>query len=75
MNVIVRPTRPVARTKAINAMIEEFGAGTVLIASLRALVARKTRPGLPIAPLNNHLRRDIGLGPAPDPDPAWRRMF
>lgn len=75
MNVIVRPTRPAARTKAINAMIEEFGAATVLIASLRVLVLRKRRPKVSSAPLNDYLRRDVGLEPLVPRDSVRRPLF
>lgn len=75
MNVIVRPSRPVARTKAINAMIEEFGARTVFFAALRVLVTRKRRIGLTQPPLNNHLRRDVGLEPKHLPESYRGPLF
>ncbi|MEO1950472.1 hypothetical protein [Thioclava sp.] len=59
----------------IEATIAKFGAGKVLRAALFALIARggKPRP-LDAGQLSDHLRRDIGLGPAEPPPEPWSMM-
>ena len=56
-------------------LVAHHGALAVGWAYLRAALARKQHPpDLPLAVLSDHLRRDIGLGPAPTPmpPPPWR---
>ena len=60
-------TRP-----AVEALIDEIGAGRVLLIAARALLRNLTRPGPPsVAELSDHIRKDVGLGPRHVP-PALR---
>lgn len=56
----------------IEAAIAKFGAGKVLRAALIALITRGPKPQ-PLDPgqLSDHLRADIGLGPAEPPPEPW----
>jgi hypothetical protein len=52
-------TRPAAE-----ALIDEIGAGRVLLIAARALMRDLTRPRpLTVDDLSDHLRKDVGLGP------------
>jgi hypothetical protein len=52
-------TRP-----AVEALIDEIGAGRVLLIAARALMRDLTRPRpLTVDDLSDHLRKDVGLGP------------
>ncbi len=54
-------------------LIARHGALAVGWAYLRAALARKRHPPDHSRPLSDHIRRDIGLGPAPKPmPPPWR---
>ena len=56
-------------------LVARHGALAVGWAYLRAALARKQHPpDMPLSPLSDHIRRDIGLGPAPEPmpPPPWR---
>lgn len=62
----------------IDAAIARHGARAVLIAALGAMLRpaaaiRDTGPGRANLPLNDHLRRDIGLHPNPPPK-SWELM-
>ncbi|MEL6586106.1 MAG: hypothetical protein AAFY65_06140 [Pseudomonadota bacterium] len=50
------------------------GPRKVLIAALAALVRPRARPP-DLRHLPNHVRADIGLGPAPPPLPSQRHLF
>jgi hypothetical protein len=59
----------------IDAAIARHGARAVLIAALGAMLRpaaakRDALPGRPDLPVNDHLRRDIGLHPNPPPK-SW----
>ena len=62
----------------IDAAIARHGARAVLIAALGALLrpaaaTRDARPGATNLPLNDHLRRDVGLQANPPPR-TWELM-
>ncbi|TMV83797.1 hypothetical protein FGG78_22320 [Thioclava sp. BHET1] len=58
--------------KPIDVIIVEYGAWTLLGATLLALLRGKRLPrDRAIDTLNNHLRRDIGLPHAPPGPPDW----
>ena len=73
--MITHPEMPIGKADppvSIERMIEEYGAWRVLRAALAALAMRRRRLALGDAsPLNNHLRRDIGLPPAYRPQGFW----
>ncbi|PFG63381.1 hypothetical protein AXZ77_1988 [Thioclava sp. ES.031] len=57
----------------IEATIAKFGAGKVLRAALFSLIARGGKPrAFDASQLSDHLRSDIGLGPAEPPPEPWR---
>ncbi|OWY04966.1 hypothetical protein B6V75_02170 [Thioclava sp. F1Mire-8] len=59
----------------IEATIAKFGAGKVLRAALLALISRGNKPRpVDAGQLSDHLRRDIGLGPAEPPPEPWSLM-
>ena len=63
-------TRPTP-SNLIDAAIEAHGAARVLLSAMRALLRPKARPP-DTAHLSPHLRRDIGLPPAPhEPSAPW----
>lgn len=56
----------------IEAAIAKFGAAKLLRAALVALITRGPKPStLDAGQLSDHLRRDIGLGPAEPPPEPW----
>lgn len=62
----------------IDAAIARHGARAVLIAALGAMLRpsaakRDVQSGRPTLPMNDHLRRDIGLHPEPPPK-SWELM-
>ncbi|KEP71770.1 hypothetical protein DL1_00770 [Thioclava dalianensis] len=54
----------------IEAAIAKFGAGAMLRHALIALVVKGPRPAR-IDTLSDHVRKDIGLGPAEPPPKPW----
>lgn len=64
--------RPADPHTALEHVLAELGIRRTLTALLRLLIAAKRPPPRPRqhhAPLDNHLRRDIGLPPLPDRPP------
>ncbi|MAC77025.1 MAG: hypothetical protein CML66_03085 [Rhodobacteraceae bacterium] len=57
-------------------MIRTHGRARVLLAALRTRLKRKPAKRATFDPrtLNNHLRRDIGLGPTSNSPPSWARF-
>lgn len=60
----------------IATMIRTHGRTRVLLAALRTRLKRKPakRKTVDLRALNNHLRRDIGLGPTANSPPTWARF-
>jgi hypothetical protein len=64
-------TRP-----AVEALIDEIGAGRVLLIAARALLRDLARPRpLSAHDLSDHLRKDVGLGPRHVPPPLRGPIF
>lgn len=72
---------PAAEAQALLAQIlAELGIRRTLAALLRLAIATNRAPPRPNhhlrpAPLNDHLRRDIGLAPLPEPPPVEPQQF
>lgn len=60
-------SRPLAGSDLIDAAIAQNGAGQVLVAALRALLAKPSAPKLRAETLPPYLQRDIGLAPGGRP--------
>ena len=58
----------------VSYLIARYGRTRALVAILRTFWKGKGRPPDNVAPLNNHLRRDIGIPELPEATNKWWSM-